>query len=84
MPRACLLIGIDKDKGVSQLLLVQDGMELLCRCANALCVAAVHHIDDGLQAQEQLHGCIFQKATLKAAEPPKPSSPSLCMCTYKN
>ena len=55
---ACLLVGIDEDEGVPQLLLVEDGMELLRRRADALCVAAVHHIDDGLHAWEQPQGRI--------------------------
>ena len=55
---ACLLVGVDKDEGVPQLLLIQNGMELLCRRADALRVAAVHHIDDGLRAWDQSQGCI--------------------------
>ncbi len=44
-----LLVGVHQDEGVGQLVLRQDVVELLPRDADALRVAAVHHVDDGLR-----------------------------------
>jgi len=46
---ARLLVRVHEDERVLQLLLVQDRVELLGRGADALGVAAVDHVDDGLR-----------------------------------
>ena len=45
---ADLLICVHKDERVFELVLFKNGMELIPRGADALCVAAVHNIDDSL------------------------------------
>ena len=70
---ARLLVGVDEDEGVPQLLLVQDGVELLCRRADALRVTAVHHIDDGLRTWELSQGRIFLACSFCRAVKPLPT-----------
>lgn len=47
--QADLLVCIDQNERILELVLFQNGMELIPRSADPLCVAAVHHIDDGLR-----------------------------------
>ena len=47
-----LFVGVHQDEGILEFLLIQDGVKLCCRGADALCITAVNHIDDCLSNRE--------------------------------
>lgn len=72
-----LLIRVHQDERVFQLILCQDCMELLPRNANALCVAAVHDINDRLRQRDQRESVIAEwhrVASRVHGHPHKPGS----------